>query len=280
MSLPSLTSGSSVASIHQSQSPSHGFGHGYHDYTRYPHGQDYGHSHDYGYGHGHDNQTIRYPCVFSILNCFQTFTNAEYWKTHVLSHFRTFEPPAIARCSICPSPASASASPSSPSPGSSPRSSPASESEAGPEPQPQPEPEPEPEPQLQPATFVNTPHSRAWDALLDHMISHYQSPSQPSSRHRQRTDFELLRYLYTLRLITEDQWKAAVQLGVVPGSPTDQRGEQSVRQRVGSADEPFWGVFSPRRERGRMDRERIDRERERNRPGPVGRVEDRIVLSC
>lgn len=53
-----------------------------------------------------------------------------------------------------------------------------------------------------------------------------------------------------------------MQLGVVPGSPgAASRGEQSVRRRVGSADEPFWGVFSPRRERER------EREGERGRRG-------------
>lgn len=73
-----------------------------------------------------------------------------------------------------------------------------------------------------------------------------------------RPDFELLRYLFRLRIIGEEEWKAAVQLGVGPGSPgAGSRGEQSVRRRVGSADEPFWGMFSARRQRER------ERERER-----------------
>lgn len=78
-----------------------------------------------------------------------------------------------------------------------------------------------------------------------------------------RPDFELLRYLFRLRIIGEEEWKAAVQLGVGPGSPgAGSRGEQSVRRRVGSADEPFWGVFSVRRQR----------ERERDRRGEEGGV--------
>lgn len=174
-----------------------------------------------------DNDTISYPCLFPILNCHETFTNLEYWKTHVLSHFRTHDPPSTARCPICPSPSSSPTSPVA----------------------------------TTGTTFTTTPQTRAWDALLDHLATtHYQPGHSRRTPPPLRPDFELLRYLFRLRIIGEEQWKAAVQLGVVPGSPgAASRGEQSIRRRVGSADEPFWGVFSPRRER--------EREGERGRRG-------------
>ncbi|KAL4910161.1 hypothetical protein BDW74DRAFT_144550 [Aspergillus multicolor] len=43
-----------------------------------------------------------YICLFHILDCHDTFGDFEQWKTHVLSHFRTHEPPDTARCPLCP----------------------------------------------------------------------------------------------------------------------------------------------------------------------------------
>ncbi|RDW90452.1 uncharacterized protein DSM5745_02227 [Aspergillus mulundensis] len=43
-----------------------------------------------------------YICLFHILDCHDTFDDCEQWKTHVLSHFRTHEPPDTARCPLCP----------------------------------------------------------------------------------------------------------------------------------------------------------------------------------
>ncbi|KAL5363483.1 hypothetical protein BJX96DRAFT_155793 [Aspergillus floccosus] len=44
----------------------------------------------------------RYICLFPVLDCHDTFDDAEQWKTHVLSHFRTHDPPDTARCPLCP----------------------------------------------------------------------------------------------------------------------------------------------------------------------------------
>lgn len=46
-------------------------------------------------------QTRYYTCLFHVLNCHETFTNPEEWKTHVLSHFQGHEPPSTARCPFC-----------------------------------------------------------------------------------------------------------------------------------------------------------------------------------
>ena len=291
MSVPSLTSGTSLdTSLHD-----HGL-EGYHHGESHEPVRDHDHDHDHDQGDTHHHHHHRndngdeptYPCLFDILNCHQSFTNPEYWKTHVLSHFRTFDPPAIARCPFCPGSGSEPTSPvSSPrsqlagSIGSVSVSVSVSESSSTDE-----STESTDRGEQRTTTFINTPHTRAWDALLDHLVSHYQQRDGHRSNHRepqkQRTDFELLRYLYTLRLITEDQWKAAVQLGVVPGSPSDRRGEQSVRQTVGRADEPFWGLFSPRRERRRQRHSpgRNSRSPGRGPGGPGGpRGPARIVLS-
>lgn len=315
MSLPSLTCGTSVdTSIHYYHSHEYGQDHGqeYHDQDNQQETLD----------RGHRGDEITYPCLFAILNCHQAFTNPEYWKTHVLSHFRTFEPPAIARCPFClPSPLSSgsesgsglmsgsASEPTSPGSEQSPSES-GSGSGSGSEPT-SPVSGSTSELDGTMGTFVNTPHTRAWDALLDHLVSHYQQQhhnlhlhqhhnrnqqGDPQTRHREqqyrtgKLDFELLRYLYTLRLITEEQWKAAVQLGVVPGSPADRRGEQSVRDRVGRADEPFWGLFSERRERQRARHGQDHgyghghgrgrgREGPGNRHSPGERRPGRIVLS-
>lgn len=167
-------------------------------------------------------QGITYTCLFPILNCHETFTDIAHWKTHVLSHFQTHEPPSTARCPICPL--------------TSPPLSTTTTATTQPE-----------------TTFTNTPTTRAWDALLDH-ISATHSPAGHTLTNT-RPDLELLRYLFRLRIIGEEQLKA-VQLGVRPGSAAYGRGQEGVRVRVGREEEPFWGVYSRRRERrGREGRE-------------------------
>lgn len=182
-----------------------------------------------------------YTCLFHILNCHETFTNPEGWKTHVLSHFQGHEPPSTARCPFCLS------------------------------------------------TFpTTTPHThvytRAWDALLAHIdIAHYRHDHALSLANT-RPDFELLRYLYNRRIISEEQLKA-VQLGPGPGpgpgsGPRSERGSGSGNAGyhhhhhrgidTRETEEPYWGSFSWRRERRaeRGGRER-ERERERRRMGVV-----------
>ncbi|KAL3445151.1 hypothetical protein BJX65DRAFT_163927 [Aspergillus insuetus] len=139
-----------------------------------------------------------YICLFHILDCHDTFDDTEEWRTHVLSHFRTHEPPDTARCPLCPA-----------------------------------------------ERFSSTPHQRAWDLLLDHMeTSHYQ---QGQTLAGSRPDFELMRYLYNLRVISVDQFKA-MQLAPQPSSPAYHRRQEPVRASVGSSDEPYCVPYSRRRE--------------------------------
>ncbi|KAL2847819.1 hypothetical protein BJY01DRAFT_234107 [Aspergillus pseudoustus] len=139
-----------------------------------------------------------YICLFHILDCHDTFEDTEEWRTHVLSHFRTHEPPNTARCPLCPA-----------------------------------------------ERFSGTPGRRAWDLLLDHMdIVHYQ---QGQTLAGSRPDFELMRYLYNLRVISVDQFKA-MQLAPQPSSPAYHRRQEPVRANVGSSDEPYCVPYSRRRE--------------------------------
>lgn len=139
-----------------------------------------------------------YICLFHILDCHDTFYDSEQWKTHVLSHFRTYEPPDIARCPLCPA-----------------------------------------------ERFNSTPHQRAWDLLLEHVdVAHYQ---QGQSLAGSRPDFELMRYLYNLRVISVDQFKV-MQLAPPPSNPGYHRRQEPVRASVGSSDEPYCVPYSRRRE--------------------------------
>ncbi|KAL4867666.1 hypothetical protein BDV12DRAFT_170860 [Aspergillus spectabilis] len=139
-----------------------------------------------------------YICLFHILDCHDTFDDVDQWKTHVLSHFRTHEPPDTARCPLCPA-----------------------------------------------ERFSSTPHQRAWDIMLEHMdISHCQ---QGQTLAGSRPDFELMRYLYNLRVISVDQFKV-MQLAPQPSSPAYHRRQEPVRASVGSSDEPYCVPYSRRRE--------------------------------
>ncbi|KAI9934873.1 hypothetical protein ASPWEDRAFT_175598 [Aspergillus wentii DTO 134E9] len=149
-----------------------------------------------------------YPCLFHLLNCHKTFTNAEHWKTHVLSHFRTHAPPKTARCPLCPKPFT---------------------------------------------TSSNSSARTAWDAMLDHLdVAHYQHGQTLAGS---RPDFELMRYLFQMRIISEDQFKV-LQLSPARGSPGYHRSQDTVRARVGSSDEPFCAPYSRRREERRRGQRR------------------------
>ncbi|EYE97641.1 uncharacterized protein EURHEDRAFT_495298 [Aspergillus ruber CBS 135680] len=170
------------------------------------------------YDNATNNYNYNYACLFHVLNCHETFTDIDHWKTHVLSHFRTHQPPPIARCPICPTITSLT-SPTTNTPNN---------------------------------IFTDTSHIRAWDALLDHIdTAHYQHGHTLVNT---RPDFELLRYLFRLRIISEEQFKL-VQVVPGAGSPGYQRGMEPARARVGSAEEPFCAAYSRRRER-RMTEER------------------------
>ncbi|KAL4876045.1 hypothetical protein BJY04DRAFT_200485 [Aspergillus karnatakaensis] len=94
-------------------------------------------------------------------------------------------------------------------------------------------------------TFSSTPHQRAWDIMLEHVDKyHYQ---QGQTLAGSRPDFELMRYLYNLRVISVDQFKV-LQLAPPPTSPAYHRRQEPVRASVGSSDEPYCVPYSRRRE--------------------------------
>ncbi|KAF9893771.1 hypothetical protein FE257_009941 [Aspergillus nanangensis] len=139
-----------------------------------------------------------YICLFYILDCHDTFDDADLWRTHVLSHFRTHDPPQTARCLLCPS-----------------------------------------------ESFNDTPDRKAWDLLLDHVdVAHYQ---QGQTLAGSRPDFDLMRYLFRLRIISVEQFKA-MQLPPPPSSPAYHRSQEPVRRNIGSSDEPYCAPYSRRRE--------------------------------
>ncbi|PYH91672.1 hypothetical protein BO71DRAFT_401191 [Aspergillus ellipticus CBS 707.79] len=139
-----------------------------------------------------------YICLFHILDCQITFDNPEDWRTHVFSHFRTHQPPKIARCPLCPC-----------------------------------------------ERFHDTPQTSAWDAMLDHVDRvHYQ---QGETLAGSRPDFELMQYLYGLRIISVDQFKV-MQLPPPPSSPAYHQSQEPVRANIGSSDEPYCAPYSRRRE--------------------------------
>ncbi|KAK6826747.1 hypothetical protein P875_00053402 [Aspergillus parasiticus SU-1] len=139
-----------------------------------------------------------YICLFYILDCHHTFDDVEQWKTHVLSHFRTHEPPRTARCPLCPG-----------------------------------------------ERFSDTPDQKGWDRMLDHVdVAHYQRGQTLAGS---RPDFELMQYLYRLRIISVDQFKV-MQLPPPPSSPAYHRSQEPVRANIGSSDEPYCAPYSRRRE--------------------------------
>lgn len=186
-----------------------------------------------------------YICLFYILDCHDTFDDADQWKTHVLSHFRTHAPPPTARCPLCPgerfddaplhsssssSTISSASVPSAPSP-------PASTSYLS----------------SYDDDDDNDSHhddhepttNTAWDQLLAHVdTAHYQ---QGQTLAGSRPDFELMQYLFRLRIISVEQFKA-MQLLPPPSSPAYHTSQESVRRNIGSSDEPYCAPYSRRRE--------------------------------
>ncbi|RAL17693.1 uncharacterized protein BO97DRAFT_402202 [Aspergillus homomorphus CBS 101889] len=147
-----------------------------------------------------------YSCLFHILDCHTAFDNAQDWRTHLLSHFRTHAPPPTVRCPLCPG-----------------------------------------------ERFHDTAELGAWDAMLDHVdTAHYQ---QGQSLAGSRPDFELMQYLYGLRIISVDQFKV-MQLPPPPSSPAYHQSHDSVRANIGSSDEPYCAPYSRRREERMRDQHR------------------------
>ncbi|KAJ5666755.1 hypothetical protein N7462_011164 [Penicillium macrosclerotiorum] len=175
-----------------------------------------------------------YVCLFHMLDCHDAFDDGADWRTHVLSHFRTHCTPRTARCPLCPDTVFADDTGNSPAPASTSASPPTT-------------------PTLEPVQREPAPDSSfsadagpsAWDRMLDHVASaHYELGHTLAGS---RPDFELMRYLYALRLITDAQFKA-MQLAPAPSSPAYHRSQDGVRASIGSSDEPYCAPYSRRRE--------------------------------
>ncbi|RJE17588.1 hypothetical protein PHISCL_10074 [Aspergillus sclerotialis] len=93
--------------------------------------------------------------------------------------------------------------------------------------------------------FTDSPDSRAWDAMLDHVDTEHYSRGQTLAG--SRPDFELMRYLFRLRIISVDQFKV-LQLSPAPSNPAYHASQDAVRASIGSSDEPFCTPYSRRRE--------------------------------
>ncbi|OJJ47082.1 hypothetical protein ASPZODRAFT_132019 [Penicilliopsis zonata CBS 506.65] len=101
--------------------------------------------------------------------------------------------------------------------------------------------------------FLSGMRHSAWDRMMNHvLIAHYH---QGQTLARSRPDFELMQYLYRLKIISDDQFKA-MQLPPAPSSPAYHRSQDSVRASIGSADEPYCAPYSRRREERMRGRRR------------------------
>jgi hypothetical protein len=88
--------------------------------------------------------------------------------------------------------------------------------------------------------------------MLDHIVQgHYQN-GQTLAMYR--PDFELMRYLYRLKVITQDQFKAIEFLQ--PASPTYQQPQGTVRTSIGTFDEPLYSPYNRRREQRMREQRR------------------------
>lgn len=172
-----------------------------------------------------DVKSRLYTCLFHMLDCYDSFDDVSLWRTHVLSHFRTHPPPSTARCPLCPDIKFV-------------------DSESGPGTTASNHDVVRTEDVKAHASSTSTEPS-AWNRMLDHVATeHYQ---QGQTLAGSRADFELMRYLYGLRIITDAQFKA-MQLAPAPSSPAYHRSQDGVRASIGSSDEPYCAPYSRRRE--------------------------------
>ncbi|KAJ5554852.1 hypothetical protein N7461_003322 [Penicillium sp. DV-2018c] len=169
-----------------------------------------------------------YACLFHMLDCYESFDDAAEWRTHVFSHFRSHPTPPSARCPLCPNTKFVDGIPE-------PVSSPILELEDG-----------------ESARAIDAvalepqfDFPSAWHRMLDHVaMDHYRRGQTLAGS---RPDFELMRYLYGMRVITDAQFKA-MQLPPAPSSPAYHRSQDGIRASIGSADEPYCAPYSKRRE--------------------------------
>ena len=177
----------------------------------------------------------RYTCLFHPLDCHDAFDDEAEWRTHVLSHFRTHPTPKTARCPICPDTEFVDQGLASDQSSRSDSDSLTYHDLSG--------------------TLSTRPKevssqgspvsASAWDCLLSHVATeHYQHGQTLAGS---RPDFELMRYMYGRRIITDAQFKA-IQLAPAPSSPAYHRSQDGVRANIGSADEPYCAPYSRRRE--------------------------------
>ncbi|KAJ5243297.1 uncharacterized protein N7469_001624 [Penicillium citrinum] len=220
-----------------------------------------------------------YTCLFHMLDCHESFDDENHWNIHVLSHFRTHPPPRTARCPLCPNTNFVDGD-SNPVPLSSIS---ISEKNQGRENSPEyldgvmrrvdsgtdvreDGPYTSIEQPATPNTLIEGPDGSeseipgldirdsgsssgsgsgsAWRRLLDHVGEHYRSGHTLAGS---RADFELMRYLYGRRIISDAQFKA-MQLAPAPSSPAYHASQDGVRASIGSADEPYYAPYSRRRE--------------------------------
>ncbi|KAK4865992.1 hypothetical protein LT330_008732 [Penicillium expansum] len=167
-----------------------------------------------------------YACLFHMLDCHDSFDDGAEWRTHVFSHFRSHPTPPSARCPLCPNTKFVDGI-------SDPVSSPVLE---------------DGEYARSIDDAVRAPlrdFPSAWDRMLDHVAADHYCLGQTLAG--SRPDFELMRYLYGMRVITDAQFKA-MQLPPAPSSPAYHRSQDGVRASIGSADEPYCAPYSKRRE--------------------------------
>ncbi|KAJ5081906.1 hypothetical protein NUU61_010170 [Penicillium alfredii] len=176
-----------------------------------------------------------YACLFHMLDCHESFDDAVQWRTHVRSHFRMHQPPSTARCPLCPSTKFIDGV-------ANPVSSPVLEGTKSVQDS---DPVAVALPPGQSSQSSQSGKPAAWDRMLDHVATtHYE---QGHTLARSRPDFELMRYLYGLRIISDAQFKV-LQLPPAPSSPAYHRSQDGVRASIGSADEPYCAPYSRRRE--------------------------------
>ncbi|OKL62316.1 hypothetical protein UA08_03034 [Talaromyces atroroseus] len=88
--------------------------------------------------------------------------------------------------------------------------------------------------------------ARTWTEMLEHVAhEHFEKGHTLAAS---RPNFELMKYMYQSKIITEDQLKA-VQLCPSPDSPAYHPSQDAVRASIGSSDEPYCSTYSPRREK-------------------------------
>ncbi|CAI7595371.1 unnamed protein product [Penicillium bialowiezense] len=167
---------------------------------------------DHGSEYTCEPQSPSYACLFHTLDCHEAFDDVDEWRTHITSHFRSHPTPSTARCPMCANTKFVDGV-------SGPVSSPIIDSHS-------------PSPSIsQPQSPSPTPFKldlvpSAWDRMLDHVADFHYSTGQTLAG--SRPDFELMRYLYGVRVITDAQFKA-MQLPPAPSSPAYHRAQDGVR---------------------------------------------------